>query len=182
MAIKSLVPDGKYGVCETPSLTARKIGGSLVKNQFALDATDFATIAAQNGMLLVVNEFDGTIDLPANANSYVYLHNSPVKDYEELGKEKVAVKRGELLPVMYKLTVGDTIITNTLKYDDDVYADVAAIVDAIDATTVYGVPNADGYIRLGAAAAGTETVVLKAKEVTTLSNGRTAIKFIVEKA
>jgi hypothetical protein len=179
MATYSLVPSGKYAVCETPKLTARKIGGAFLKNQFALDSTDFASTPAQNGMLLVVDEFNKAVKLPTAITDYVYLHNSPVKDYEGKGKDTVAVNRGELLPAMYKLTEGDTIITNCVTVDAAVYADVAAIKAAISATVVYGICGTDGCINLVAAPGGTEVVVLKALEVTTLANGATAIKFVV---
>jgi len=177
MATYKLIPDGKYAVCETPRVLSRTTGD--IKNQFALNSTDFASTPAQNGMLLVVNEFAEKIDLPTAITDYVYLHNSPVKDYEGLGKETVAVNLGEMLPVMYKFTVGDTIITNAVLVDDAVYADVPAITAAISATAVYGIPDASGLIKLVAAPGGTEVVVLKAKAVTTLANGRTAIKFVV---
>jgi hypothetical protein len=179
MAIQSLVPAGKYAVCETPRLLSRTTGD--MKNQYALNSTDFASIPAQNGMLLVVNEVGGDIKLPTAITNYVYLHNSPVKDYEGKGKETVAVNTGEMLPVMYKLNRGDTIITNCVKYDDATYADIAAITAAINATTVYGIPDTTGYIKIVAAPGGTEVVTLKAMAVTTLANGRTAIKFAVEK-
>jgi hypothetical protein len=182
MAIKSMVATGKYAVCETPDLAARKIGGSFLKNQYELDGTDFATIKAENGMLLAVDEVGKKVKLPTNATTYSYLHCSPVKDYEGKGKDTVAVGRNELLPAMYKLSVGDTIITNAVKYDDGVYANVAAIAAAINGTTVFGAPNADGYIRVAAAAGGSDAVSLKALSVTTLANGTSAIKFAVVKA
>ena len=180
MATKYLKATGTYAVCETPKLLSRTTGD--MKNQFALNSTSFASTKAENGMLLVVNEYTEKIDLPAGITSYVYLHNSPVKDYEGKGKNTVAVGLNEMLPVMYKLNVGDTIITNAVIYDDGTYADVAAITAAINATTVYGIPDTTGFIKLVAAAGGTEVVVLKAKSVTTLANGATAIKFVVTMA
>ena len=177
MATAYLKATGTYGVVETPRLKSRKNGD--IKNQYALNSTDFASIPAQNGMILVVNEFTGKIDLPTAITNYVYLHNSPVKDYMETGKNSVAVNLNEMLPVMYKLTKGDTIITNTVIYDTVTYADVAAITAAISATVVYGIPDASGYIKLVAAPGGTEVVVLKALSFTTLANGSVALKFVV---
>lgn len=179
MAIQSLIPAGKYSVVETTNLPSRAIGD--LKNQYELDSTDFATIPAQNGMLLMIDEFAEKVKLPTAITSYVWLHASPVKDYENKGKETVAVARGEMLPALYKLTRGATFITNCVCYDDVTYADVAAITAAISATVVYGIPDTTGRIKLVAAPGGTEVVTLKAKSVTTLANGRTAIKFAVEK-
>lgn len=179
MAIQTLVPVGKYAVVETTKLPSRATGD--YKNQYELDATEFATIKAQNGMLLMIDEFAGKVKLPAAITSYCWLHGSPVKDYEGLGKETVAVGRNEMLPVLYKLTRGATFITNAVIYDDVTYADVAAITAAISATAVFGIPDATGFIKLVAAPGGTEVVTLKAKSVTTLANGRVAIKFAAEK-
>lgn len=179
MAIQSLVPSGKYAVLETPRLRSRRTAN--FKNQYALNATDFASIPAQNGMLLVVDEFNKEIKLPTAITNEVWLHNSPVKDYEGLGKDRIAVNRGELLPLMYKLKKGDVIITNCVKFDDGTYADVAAVTAAISATAVFGIPDTSGYIKLVAALGGTEVVALKARATTTLANGATAIEFICTK-
>jgi hypothetical protein len=180
MALYNLMPVGKYAVCETPRLLSRTTGD--IKNQYALNSTDFASIPAQNGMLLVVDEFTGKVKLPTAITNYTYLHVSPVKDYEGKGKETVAVNLNEMLPVMYKLNVGDTIITNAVIVDDVVYANVAAITAAISATAVFGIPDVSGHIKLVAALGGTEVVGLKALAFTTLANGRTALKFVVVKA
>jgi len=178
MAIQTLIPVGKYSVVEATKLPSRATGD--YKNQYELDATDFATIPAQNGMLLMIDEFTGKVKLPTAITDYCWLHNSPVKDYEGLGKETVAVNRNEMLPVLYKLTRGATIITNCVCYDDVVYANVAAITAAISATAVYGIPDITGRIFLVASPGGTEVVTLKAKSFTTLANGRVAMKFAVE--
>lgn len=174
MALVSMVPSGKYAVCETDRLASRTTGE--IKNQYALDGTDFATIPAQNGMLLVVNEFTKTIKLPTAITNAVYVHVSPCKDYQGLGKDTIAVSRGELLPVMYKMKVGDKITTNCVKFDDGTYADVAAVTAAISATAVFGIPDATGYIKLVAALGGSETHAWKILETTTLSNGATALR------
>lgn len=178
MALVSMVPTGKYAVLETPRLNARHSGK--FKNQYALDGTDFASIPAQNGMLLVVDEFNKTVKLPDAITDKVLIHCSQIKDYQGLGKDTVAVSRGEMLPQMYELTKGDVLITNCVKFDDGTYANVAAVTAAIDATTVYGIPDTSGFIKLVASAGGSEVRLLKARATTTLSNGATAIEFVVE--
>jgi hypothetical protein len=176
MSIESMVPSGKYAVLETPRLLARKSGN--LKNQYALDATDFATIPAQNGMLLVVDEYNKSVKLPDAITDSVWVHCSAIKDYQNLGKDTVAVSRGELLPAMYKAVKGDVIITNCVKYDTNTYATVAAITAAIDASTVYGIPDTSGYIKAIATLGGSEICAWKARQMTTSANGATAIEFV----
>lgn len=179
MSILNSIPTGEYSTVELNKITAQKTGQ--IKNQYALNATDFASIPAQNGMLLVVNEYAETIDLPADATSYVYLHASEEKDYEGLGRNKVAVNVGEMLPMMYKLSKGDVFETNAFEWDSATYANIAAVVAAISSSAVFGTPQANGLIRLAATAAGTETVLLKVKEAVTLPNGNSGLKFVVAK-
>lgn len=169
-----------YGVVELNQVAAVKTGQ--IKAQYELDATQFATIGAENGMLLVVDEVAGKVKLPSAVTSYCYLHASVEKDYENKGRKNFIVKTGEFLPRMYKLSVGDTLETNTFQYDNVTYANYAAITAAINATTVYGTPSVAGYIQIAATAAGTETVLLKAVKGVTLPNGESGIKFVVTKA
>jgi len=173
MAIKKLA--SQYGVVELNKLAAVRTGQ--IEAQYELDFDQ-----AENGMLLVADHVAKKVKKPADADAEVYLHASVEKDYEGKGRKHFVVKQGEFLPRLMKLAVGDRFETNAVEFDDTVYADFAAIATAINATTVYGVPNASGYIRLVAAPAGTEAVVLKAVEGVTLPNGENGIKFAVEKS
>lgn len=167
----------QYGVVELNHVAAVKTGQ--IKAQYELNATDFATIPAQNGMLLVVDDVAKDISLPTAITNVVYLHASVEKDYEGKGRAYCAVNRGEFLPRLYKLAVGDIFETNMIEYDNAVYATYAAMVAAINATTVYGIPSTSGSIRIVAALGGTEVVALKAVEGVTLPNGESGIKFVV---
>lgn len=179
MAIQKL--QSVYGVVELNKVAAVKTGE--VYAQYALDATQFATKVAENGMLLVVDHVGKKVKLPAGATDLVALVTSPEKDYEGKGRKHFATKVGEFLPRLHKLSVGDVFETNAVEYDDAVYATYAAMKTAISATAVYGVPNASGYIRVQASApVGSEKVVLKAVEGVTLPNGENGIKWVVEKA
>ncbi|QSF43277.1 hypothetical protein [Paenibacillus tianjinensis] len=169
-----------YGVVELNMLQAVNTGG--IKVQYPLDATDFASIPAENGMLLVVDDFAGTVKKPTGVTSAVWLHASVEKDYEGKGRKYFAVNRGEFLPRVLQLNVGDTFETNAFEYDNATYATYAAVVAAISSSVVYGVPSTTGYIRIVAAPAGTETVVLKAVKGVTLPNGEKGLKFAVSKA
>lgn len=171
----------KYGVVELNKVAAVKTGQ--VKAQFPLDATDFASIPAENGMLLFVDEVGEKVELPASANAYVYLHASVEKDYEGKGRKNFAVmKDNDFYPRLFTLATGDTFETNCFQYDDTVYANYAAITAAISVNTVYGVPSTAGYIQILAAPAGSERVILKAVKGVTLPNGESGLKFAVERA
>jgi hypothetical protein len=175
MAIKKL--PSKYGVVELNHVAAVKTGQIVA--QYELDS---AVAEAENGMLLMADHVAKKVKKPAGATDVVYLHASVEKDYEGKGRKHFVAKQGEFLPRLLKLSVGDKFETNAVEFDDTVYADYAALKAAINATTVYGVPNATGFVRVVAAAAGTEKIVLKAVEGVTLPNGENGIKFVVEKA
>jgi hypothetical protein len=175
MAIKKLA--SQFGVVELNKVAAVKTGQ--IEAQYELDA---AVAQVENGMLLVADHVAKKVKKPAGATDAVYLHASVEKDYEGKGRKHFVVKQGEFLPRLLKLNVGDRFESNAVEHDDAVYANYAAIVTASNATTVYGVPNASGYIRIVATPAGTEKVVLKVVEGVLLPNGEQGLKFVVEKA
>jgi hypothetical protein len=174
MAIQKLA--GQYGVVELNKVAAVKTGE--IEVQYDLDA---ALTQVENGMLLVADHVAKKVKKPVDATSAVHLHASVEKDYEGKGRKYFAVKQGEFSPRLLKLKVGDRFETNAVEFDDAVYANYAAIKAAINATTVYGVPNASGYIRIVATPAGTEVVQLKVVEGVTLPNGENGLKFLVVK-
>lgn len=170
-----------YGVVELNHVAAVKTGA--IKAQFPLDATNFASIPAENGMLLVVDEVSETVKLPSGITSYVYLHASVEKDYDNKGRKHFAVKQAnDFLPRLYKLQKGDTFETNAFQYADGTYANYAAVVAAISPTAVFGIPSVNGYIQLVAALGGTEVVTLKVVKAVTLPNGEPGLKFVVVSA
>jgi hypothetical protein len=176
MAIKNL--KSVYGVCETNHVAAVKTGEIFA--QYQLNATDFASKPAENGMLLAVDHVAGELKLPAGITAAgLTLISTVEKDYEGKGRKYFSINRGEFLPRAYKISVGDIFETNAVLYDDAVYANFAAISSAINGTTVYGIPDVSGYIKLVAAPGGTEKVVLKAVKGVTLPNGQNGIKFVV---
>lgn len=171
----------KYGVVELNHVAAVKTGQ--IQAQYELDSTDFASIPAENGMLLTVNHVGETVELPDDADAYVGLHASVEKDYENKGRKYFAVNQADdFYPRVYSLSTGDTFETNCFQYDDSTYANYAAIVSAIDASTVYGVPSAAGYIQIVASPSGSERVILKVVKGVTLPNGEDGLKFVVERA
>jgi hypothetical protein len=174
MAIQKLA--SQYGVVELNKVAAVKTGE--IEVQYDLDA---ALTQVENGMLLVADHVAKKVKKPAGATDAVHLHASVEKDYEGKGRKYFAVKQGEFSPRLLKLKVGDRFETNAVEFDDAVYANYAAIKAAINATTVYGVPNASGFIRIVATPAGTEAVQLKVVEGVTLPNGENGFKFLVVK-
>jgi hypothetical protein len=174
MAIQKLA--SQYGVVELNKVAAVKTGE--IEVQYDLDA---AVSQVENGMLLVADHVAKKVKKATGATDLVYLHASVEKDYEGKGRKYFVVKQGEFSPRLLKLKVGDRFETNAVEFDDAVYANYAAIKAAINATTVYGVPNASGNIRIVATPAGTELVQLKVVEGVTLPNGESGFKFVVVK-
>jgi hypothetical protein len=180
MAIQNLKGSaaGVYSVVELNHVEAVKTGK--IYSQYQLNATDFASKPAENGMLLAVDHVAGEAKLPAGITATgLVLHASVEKDYEGKGRKSFAVNRGEFLPRLFQLSVGDIFETNGVLFDDAVYANFAAIAAAVNGTTVYGIPDASGYVKLVAAPGGTEKVVLKAVKGVSLPNGQNGIKFVV---
>lgn len=179
MAIQKLASN--YGVLETNHVSAVRTGD--IKAQYDLDATDFATVGAENGMLLVVDEVAGKVKLPTAATDYTYLHASEERDYENKGRKHFVLEQGSFAPKMLKLAKGDIIETNCVQYDDAAYADYNAIVAAINDTTIFGVPSTTGRIDIQADLALIDAkVALKAVKGVTLPNGENGIKFVVTSA
>lgn len=170
-----LFTDG-YSVVETNHVDAVRTGA--IKAQYPMDAT-LAAVGAQNGQLLAVNDVTKKVGLPADGNAMVWLHASEERLYEShLGRNAFIVKAPNY-PRMMKLEVGDIFETNAV--DLGSFADVAAAKNATTGAKV-GVPSSNGDIKLLAAAASTEAVVLDIVEWVTLPNGETGIKFAVAKA
>jgi len=184
MAIQKLA--SVYAVLETNHVSAVRTGD--IKAQYDLDATDFATVGAENGMLLVADEVLGKVNLPTAATDYVMLHASEEIGYEEKGRKNFVLELGSFAPKLLKLSKGDIIETNCVQFEDEAvqtytqYADYAAIVAAIDGSTVYGIPSTTGRIQINGATTGTAVVELKALKGVTLPNGENGIKFLVSRA
>lgn len=175
MAIQKL--QSVKGVVELNHVAAVKTGQNV--SQYELDV---AVSEVENGMLLVADHVGKKVKKPAGITDAVLLHASVEKDYEGKGRKHFSVKQGEFLPRLVKLAVGDRFETNCVEYDDVTYANYAAIVAAINGTTVYGIPSTTGNIKIVAAAGGTEKVVLKVVAGVSLPNGENGLKFVVEKA
>lgn len=169
-----MVIDG-YGQLELNQVAFRRDGR--IEAQCALDATDFATDPAENGMLLCVDNATRTIklfktgsDLPIALN-YTAEHMyddraNALKDF------KLSIKDG-FYPRLGYLAVGDKFTTNCIS---GVAADFKA--------GSHGTVNTDGSILVAnadssvpfASVAGIDLKVIK---VTTMPDGQFALKFQV---
>ena len=179
MAFKKLYTG--YGQIELNNVAFRRDGR--IEAQCQLDATDFATIPAENGMLLAVDKVNNTIKFAKDATLPVAIHYSTEHMYDERQVGALAefcLPRGTFLPRMGYLSVGETFTTNCIGADDATFADTAAVEAAIK-TGVYGKPSAQGVIEL-VKTAPTTGVALRAVKATTMPDGKFALKFQVYKA
>lgn len=182
MAIVSNVTNGKYGIVNLRKVAGVRTGE--VNIQYVLDATDFATKKCENGFLLVENHNKRTLDLPSAATDYVGLVASVEKQYED-GKAlgDFALGLESYLPRIYTLKKNDKFDTNNFKYDDTVFADYTAIVDAVVAgTATYGYPSTDGQILITATQNTNASIELKASAGVFLPAGESGLIFVVTKA
>ncbi len=169
----------QYGILNTNFLTAVRTGE--IKSQYAL-TDDFATTPAENGMLLVVDDYAGEVRLPDAVTEAVWLVNTEIRDYENKGSKYFCINQDEFLPRLYKIAVGDVIETNCIFWNGDTYATTALVTAAIDASTVYAVASTIGKIEIVATAGGTEKQVFKVKEAVTLPNGEAGYKLVCTKS
>lgn len=147
MATKRFTIEG-YGQIELNNVAFRRDGR--IETQCHLDATDFATLPAENGMLLAIDRANRVVRFPdAGELLPIGLHYSTEHMYDERlpGLKNFSLKRGSFLPRMGLLAVGDKWTTNCLCYDDSEFADDDALIEALEAckeTPVYGGLDVDG--------------------------------------
>lgn len=184
--VKRLVIDG-FGQLELNQVAFPRDGR--IEAQCALDETDFADIPAENGMLLAVDRVNRAVKLPTSENVEVMpvaINYSAEHMYDERANslKDFKLERGEFLPRLGFLSVGELFTTNCLCYDDGDFADDDAVKEAAEdlaTTALYGGISENGAILL-AKQAPTAGPVLKAVENTTMPDGQFAIKFQVLEA
>lgn len=186
MAIKRLTIDG-YGQLELNNVAFRRDGR--VEAQLPLDDTDFATVMAENGMLLAVDQVNHAIRMPdADEACPIALNYTAEKIYDDRHNalKDFALPRGTFYPRLGYLAVGDKFTTNCVSYDGTAYtsdADLKAACEqsALASAAVYGGIYTDGSIKVGASApsVGPELQVIAG---TTMPDGSYGLKFQVIKA
>ena len=183
MANVNNVATGRYGIVNLRKVAGVKTGEHNI--QYALNATDFAATACQNGFLLEEEHYTKTLGLPANNTVRVGLVACVEKMYDEsdMSLGNFRLNLNEFLPRIYRLKVGDMFDTDNFKYDDGTYANYAAIAAAITAgTPVYGYATNTGQISLVAVQDANAVVELQATRVVTLPAGEAALMFVCTKS
>ena len=186
MAVKRFVIDG-FGQLELNQVAFPRDGR--IEAQCALDATDFASVPAENGMLLAVDRVNRAVKFPTSANVAVMpvaINYSAEHMYDERANslKDFKLERGEFFPRLGFLSKGELFTTNCLCYDSSDFADddaVIAAAEAIATTAMYGGVSDNGAILLSDAAPQAGPV-LKVVEKTTMPDGQFALKFQVLEA
>lgn len=184
MSFKRIVIDG-FGQIELNQVAFRRDGR--IEAQCALDATDFATDVAENGMLLAIDRVNRTVKYPTTQNLAagmpVALNYTTEHMYDERHNalKDFSLERGTFLPRLGFLSVGELFTTNCIGYDTDDFANddaVVAAAAAIKTTPMYGGVSDKGAIAVSKTAPTTGPV-LKVVEKTTMPDGQFALKFQV---
>ena len=184
--VKRFVIDG-FGQLELNQVAFPRDGR--IEAQCALDATDFASVPAENGMLLAVDRVNRAVKFPTSAviaDCPVALNYSAEHMYDERANslKDFKLERGEFLPRLGFLSKGELFTTNCLCYDDSDFADddaVIAAAEAIATTAMYGGVSDNGAILLSDTAPQAGPV-LKVVEKTTMPDGTFGLKFQVLEA
>lgn len=179
MGLTRFVIDG-YGQLELNNVAFRRDGR--VEAQCALDATDFASVPAENGMLLAVDRVNRTVKFfDSSDDTYpIALNYTTEHMYDERANalKDFKLERGTFYPRLGFLSVGELFTTNCMGYDSD-FADDDAVKNVdLKTTAVYGGISDEGAILLTKSAPSAGPV-LKAVEKTTMPDGQFAIKFQV---
>ena len=183
MADKRLVIDG-FGQVELNQVSFRRDGR--IEAQCALDATDFAAVPAENGMLLAVDRVNRTVKFPVDDSLPIALNYTTEHMYDERynSLKDFKLERGTFLPRLGFLSVGELFTTNCICMDESEFADEEALATAADAlatTPLYGGISANGAIKVSATAPQAGPVLLVV-EKTTMPDGQFALKFQVKTA
>lgn len=180
MALTRMTIDG-FGQLELNNAAFPRDGR--VEAQCALDATDFASIPAENGMLLAVDKLNGVIKIATDATLPIAINYSAEHLYDEraLGLKDFKLTPNDFYPRLGYLSVGDKFTTNCIAYDTGDFADDTALdtaLKAIKTTPLYGGIGANGAIVLDTTKPSAGPV-LKVIKYTTMPDGQPAVKFQV---
>ena len=175
------LPIDGYGQLELNNVAFRRDGR--VEAQLPLDSTDFASIPAENGMLLEVDRVGKTIKLPSATSNLVALHYSAEHMYEEgkTGLKNFKLELGEFLPRLGYLAVGDKFTSNCIDWTGTEETLVTAL-GTLATTPLYGgISEATGAILVSDTEPATGPVLLVLGKAT-MPDGQLAIKFQVVEA
>lgn len=181
MATKRLVISG-YGQVELNNAAFRRDGR--IEAQCAPDATDFASIPVENGMLLAVDDTNRCVKLPKDDSLPIALVYSTEHMYDERtpGLKNFKLNGSDdFFPRLGYLSVGDKYRTNCVCYDEGEFETEEALITALKAcatTPVYGMADVSGATKLSTTA-GTFGPKLKVVAFDTMPDGQKGIKLQV---
>lgn len=186
MSVQRLTING-YGQLELNNVAFRRDGR--IEAQCKLDATDFATAVAENGMLLAVDNVNRTVKIPDDGSLPIALNYSAEHQYDDRksGLKDFSLAKGEFYPRLGYLSVGDKFTTNTISYDTTDFATDAALkaattATALGTTPLYGgISTTDGTILVADSKPSVGPVLLVVKGYT-MPDGQFGIKFQVLEA
>ena len=178
-----MVIDG-FGQVELNNVAFRRDGR--IEAQCALSTVDFASVPAENGMILRVKKASHEICFAdASAPNQLYALNytsEHMYDERKPGLKNfklVSAAAGEdFLPRVGYLAVGDLWTTNTV--DLGSYASAAAVAAAMTNGEVFASAGTDGYATL-ASAAPANGLVMQVIKKTTMPDGQDAFQLQVLK-
>lgn len=170
-----------YGQVELNNVAFRRDGR--IEAQCALDTTDFASVPAENGMILRVKKADHKIcfaDASA-ANQLYALNYSAEHIYDERTpglKNFKLESKDDFFPRVGYLAVGDLWTTNCI--DLGTYASTSAVASALASGAVYAAVGTQGAVVLDSAAPSVGPVIQVIKK-TTMPDGTDAFQLQVLK-
>ena len=170
-----------YGQVELNNVAFRRDGR--IEAQCALDTSDFASVPAENGMILRVKKADHKICFAdASAENQLYaLNYSTEHIYDERtpGLKNFKLEAvNDFLPRVGYLAAGDLWTTNCV--DLGSYASVGAVASALASGAVYAAVGTQGAVVLGSAAPTVGPVIQVIKK-TTMPDGQDAFQLQVLK-
>lgn len=180
MAFKRYTIDG-YGQLELNNVAFRRDGR--IEAQCGLDATDFASVPAENGMVLAVDKVNKAVKfVEAGSKLPVAINFSSEHMYDERKSGLKDFKidydaSGYFLPRMGYLAVGDLFTTNCIGYDDAEWTDDEKFKEAVKGG-LYAAPSAEGAWAVSATAAESGCVAEVVKAFT-MPDGQFAVQLRV---
>lgn len=170
-----------YGQVELNNVAFRRDGR--IEAQCALDTTDFASVPAENGMILVVKKADHKIGFAdSSADNQLYALNYSAEhmyDERKPGLKNFKLEaENDFLPRVGYLAAGDLWTTNCI--DLGTYASASAVASALSSGEVFAAVGTQGAVVLGEAAPSVGPVIQVIKK-TTMPDGQDAFQLQVLK-
>lgn len=162
-----------FGQVELNNVAFRRNGS--IEAQCRL-SEDFATVPAENGMILSVNKDKGEVGLPTPQSLMFALNYSAEHLYDQRDKslKSFRLTPGEVYPRLGYLVDGDRFTTNCLVFDTEEFEDETKALKK----AIYGGISSVGAILISETAP-TEGPVLLVVKVTDMPDGQIGIKFQV---